>query len=366
MKSHQIRTFGLFILFIVIPYQKGLADDNKLLYPGVVQIETSEGYQGTGFFISQDILATAFHTITFDEYKGSVEENIYFLDGKSDSKYSVSEIVALDAKHDIALLKVSDYVSNFFYSPATAVPFTLEKIKVPGFIKGSPIILEGDNLSPSYYDSMDSDSFFGFAHNRELTTKGLSGAPVLSPKKDLLGVYIEGKVWGVVSPVGLDLFTSVENLWNLLEKPSSSCKIIYCVEAELRVLRKQARLEDRQAQYRLGTLINIVYPDRRDKFWLERSAENGHPSAQFLIGKVEFYSSACQRIYWLKKSANQDYPPALQYIEDISNEKFKLFCEIQRKEKNGQNLTKNEIDYINSIYSELLIWQYAKESFLGS
>ena len=355
MKSHKIKTFGLFILFIVIPVQKGLADDNKLLYPGVVQIETSEGPQGTGFFISQDIIATAFHTITFDEYKGSVEENIYFLDGKSDSKYSVSEIVALDAKHDIALLKVSDYVSQFFYPPISTVSATtlLEKITIPGFTEGDLIILEGEILGPSNYDIKDSDSFFGFTHNRKQKTKGMSGAPVLSSKKDLLGVHIEGKVWGIIRPVGLNLFTSVEKLWNLLEKPALSCKNISCVKDELKVLQTQALFSrDRQAQYKLAMFSDDPIQD----FWLEQSAENGHPSAQFFLGKKEFLSSACQRTYWLKKSVNQDYPPARQYVEDISNEEYNFFCEITRKLKNGKKLTEGEGEFLSSIYKEALAW----------
>ncbi len=355
MKSHKIKTLGFFVLFIVIPCKKGLANDNKLPYPGVVQIITSNKGAGTGFFISPDVLATAFHVIVPNEYKGSVEENIYFLDGNSDSKYSVSEIVALDAKHDIALLKVSGYVSKFFYPPAISVPSILEKVKVPGFIKGSPIILEGDILGSFNYDLKDSDSYFGFTHNREQTTKGLSGAPVLSPKKDLLGVYIEGKFWGIVRPVGLNLFTSVENLWNLLEKPALSCTDISCVKDELKVLQKQALFSrDRQAQYRLAMFSDDSIQD----LWLKRSAENGHPSAQFFLGQKEFYfSSRCKRTYWLKKSANQGYPPALQHIEDIStNEDIKLFCEIGRKLNNGQILTEDEDEFLISIYEKALSW----------
>ena len=314
------------------PPMYGEEDENNPLsvfhlhsYPGVVSIQTSKGSRGTGFFISRNIIATAFHVIEgVKNCKDPIEENIYLKNFPERSPFEVrtrrvqlvrqreyrldsfevrgtgrefvpmvpvSEIVALDAKHDIALLRVEGYTSEFFYPPVESVPDDIlsQEVKIPGFSGSNPTILKGKSLVVSNYDRLDGDSFFGFAHDPAGFTKGVSGSPVLSSNSNLLGVYVEGK--DLTYGVGLDLFTSVENLWNLLEKPSLSCVDTSCIRDELRVLKEQAESGDRQAQYEWG--------------WLKKAAENGHPNAQFLLGKINFLYGRGPYTYWLEKSAAQ-------------------------------------------------------------
>ena len=303
-------------------------DENNLLhvpylhsYPGVVSIRTSGG-SGTGFFISRNVVATAFHVISNLECQGSIEKRIYLEDFPERSPFEVrtrrksffpapvpsvpvSEIVALDAKHDIALLRFEGYISEFFYPLVASVPDDIlsREVKIPGFPGRNPRIIDRESLFVSNYDHLDSDSFFGMVRRSFESAKGASGSPVLSSNGDLLGVYVEEMIMDEIK-MSLDLFVSVENLWNLLEKPSLSCVDTSCIRDELRVLEEQAESGDRQAQYRFGS----VSDDGLKWFWWEKAAENGHPNAQFFLGRRNFYRTG--ETYWLERSAAQGHPPA--------------------------------------------------------
>ncbi len=70
-----------FLIILLFPFVgfAGQAGDNRSPYPGVVRIQTSDGSAGTGFFISSDVLVTAFHGISSyrRNMKEPVKEHIY-------------------------------------------------------------------------------------------------------------------------------------------------------------------------------------------------------------------------------------------------------------------------------------------------
>ncbi len=239
------------------------------------------------------------------------------MENSSAKKHPISEIVALDAKHDIALLKAEGYVPQSFYPPARrlASAALLERISIPGFLGGRKfIVLTGKSSGPSNYDLYQPKSSFGFTiDNHRIIISGMSGSPVFSfPENHLVGVLIEGKVPNKGGPVGLNLFTSVERLYDLLEKPSLSCASLSCVKEEWDILKKQAEAGDRQAQYKLAGPLSIFKNPM-----LEKAAKNGHPNAQFIIGLRDFYFDD-GNTYWLEASAAQDHPPAKDFLERIS------------------------------------------------
>ena len=117
-----------------------------------------------------------------------------------------------------------------------------DEITVFGFAGRNPVVLKGIITGGANYDYEGSDSFIGFIHDRYPITKGMSGGPVFSSDNSLSGVYIESRMMNSGGPVGLDIFTSVSKLQQLLQKPSLSCLGfgISCIREELQTLISQA------------------------------------------------------------------------------------------------------------------------------
>ena len=297
--------------------------DNNFQYPEVIHIETSEGRRATGFFYSQpDIVVTAFHIMIPDQYVGSVTNHISLYHHPLRQKNLIPateiKVIALDVRNDLAVLKITGYQSDSFYpvNPTLKTEHYSKSsgITIVGYPDASLTVLKGIVSGDSNYDYPGSGSLMGFIRdNRFVTLKGMSGAPVfLSSDNSVVGVYTEGSEIYRGIPIGLDLFTSVTKLQDLLQNPSLSCLDISCVREELQNLRNQAEDGDRQAQYKLA-----FYSDKKEKWsWLERSAKNGHPNAQFILGRRNYFFSNGD-MYWLEKSFDQDHSPAENFLEGV-------------------------------------------------
>ena len=319
-------------LFIVCSIGSFAWGNSDVHYPGVVSIQTSNGYGGTGFFYSRpDIIVTAFHVIAklLDNRKASLKDSISLYHRLKAKPIPVEdiEIIAMDAKYDLAVLKIKGFRSDTFYlsHPNTDLR-SLEldsEIKVVGFSsERTKSILKGLTLGDANYDYPGSGSFIGFEHDKEGTyTGGMSGGPVfLASDNSVIGVYIEGKnnykLLGSV--VGLNVFVSVNNLQLMLQNPSLSCRSVACIRKEFQNLRTKASLGDRQSQYKLAAIL-LKMRNYQAFYWYTKGAQDGHPNAQFILSIILLIllNDTEGSRYWLNRSVDQDHLPAKRLLKRI-------------------------------------------------
>ena len=300
-------------------YGKKIKGDPK--HSGIVLVKTSNRSRGTAFFITPNTLVTAFHNIrSLYLSEGLIKKHIsfYTIKNKLISRYPISlekiEIIALDGKYDLAVLKIKGYKSKTFYpirSFKKTSPLPRDSnVLVMGFPGRNFTLFRGTTLGNVNYAK--EGGFEGFGHDRYAITKGASGAPVFLSDHSLAGVYIEGRSMYPDGPIGLDLFTSVLKLKEILsQRTSLACFNFSCVEEEVQNVLNQAKNGDRLAQYKMA----VFDFDGRQLFWFEKAALNGHPNAQFFWGKHLFHVES--NTYWIEKSAAQNHLPALDYLRRI-------------------------------------------------
>ena len=201
-------------------------------YPGIVRLITEneqKRWSGTGFFINYDMLTTAAHVAD----KGL----LYFRDASTGERV-FTEVLAIDKKYDLAILRAVNYESEHFYSVGSLdrqakdflrkvayenqlegfYPHEIEKgnaVIISGFPQGDFNIIQGDMTGNNigFIPIMD----VTHKTDREmLNFKGISGAPVFSSGRNLIGVAIIGN--DLHDPDEFIGFTPVEMLRDLVRK----------------------------------------------------------------------------------------------------------------------------------------------------
>ena len=135
---------------------------------------------GSGFFIDTGYVATNHHVI-----KG--REQVYAKSVANQTRYTVEEIVVIDEKHDLAILRVSGP------SPPILSLGNSDEIEIGEtvYAVGNPIGLEG-TVSKGIVSSMRD---FGSGPRIQIdapTSPGSSGGPVLNEKGKVIGVSVSG------------------------------------------------------------------------------------------------------------------------------------------------------------------------------
>ena len=85
-------------------------------YPGVVKLSAvsqNELGTGTGFFITPEILVTAYHVVY--DHDNKEMRKFYFRPRPSGNPVFLKTLIS-DSKHDLVLLKAENYKSEHFYS----------------------------------------------------------------------------------------------------------------------------------------------------------------------------------------------------------------------------------------------------------
>ena len=135
---------------------------------------------GSGFFVETGYIATNYHVI-------KRTEQVFARSVANQTRYTVEEIVAIDEKHDLAILKVSGPSS-----PILSLENSDEiEIGETVYTVGNPIGLEG-TVSKGIVSSIRDFGSGPLIQIDAPISPGNSGGPVLNEKGKVIGVAVSG------------------------------------------------------------------------------------------------------------------------------------------------------------------------------
>ena len=298
-----------FILFLVIHFSLFSFANEENRYPKIVQIKIIQENDsiafGTGFFIAPDTVVTNFHVIA--NFKQFVAKHIFFANARTGEFIPFTEIIALSAKDDLAVLRTDNYKAQSFYPIKQEAPKEESKknlwVYSPGFLNNHFLVSRG---------VLNNDTEIRNTNHYGLQ-RGRSGSPVFL-KKDhsMIGVITAS------SETNHLYFTPISSLRELLSRPflSSPCVTYGCIEREKINMILQAEQGDNQAQYRLG----LMYEQGDSRFplnvkesfkWYQKASAQRHINAQFELGVLLLthpdlhYNSTNEAFQWLYKAASK-------------------------------------------------------------
>ena len=278
-------------------------------YNGVVQLK-GPWISATAVFVTPDTLVTAAHVIT--NIKGSLKENLFFIDPKTGKQVHITNIHQLDLKYDIAVLKTAHYRSDVFYPPALHPAHRLQAVTAVGFKQKEHKAIAGHVLFQSDLFVDIGGAFINMAY-------GFSGGPVFNSNTgELIGIVLSQ-----IKKIPYVRTLSSKKIVELLSLEPLSCDWEYCVKQELENLRVKA-LRDPLSAFRLSrwhrTQGNNILSNRL----LNRAAKQGVPAAQFVY--AEKYSNESvddeKALRYYVASAKQGFLPAYGALSGICLDRY--------------------------------------------
>jgi Trypsin-like peptidase domain len=205
------RSVGLLFAILLLPLivqAQVRAYDFSALYevacPAVVQITTDDG-AGSGFLVSPfGHIATNFHVIRNSRYLA-----VQFQDGRKVK----ADVIAVNAKYDMALLKVNSSVVRNLH-PLQLLPEDKEtaiRVGIPVVALGSPFN-QKFMMTQGILSKVDEDTLLGDF----LLQAGNSGGPLLDIDGQVIGIntFGESNIAGAVRISTLRDLLNTEGIWD--------------------------------------------------------------------------------------------------------------------------------------------------------
>jgi hypothetical protein len=177
-----MRTIILLSLICALsPFNQLFSQDASLIYKNTVNstvtITTDNGSQGSGFFVSPNIIATNYHVM-----EGATNASCYL--NNSDTEYKIDGYVGIDKTVDLILLKVST-----LNKPVIKLAVTTASIGQKVYVIGSPRGLPA-TISDGIISGMRDFEGTKLLQMTASISPGSSGGPVLNSIGELIGISV--------------------------------------------------------------------------------------------------------------------------------------------------------------------------------
>ncbi len=182
-ESHENRNEELTLGAIAI------GDALKGTYAVVIQQTDGQVVQGSGFLLDKNLLVTNYHVV--EEYN----DGFVRLNDKS-SKYQINEVLKVDRKNDVAILRVESIYQPFVLPLSRQLPSIGDRIYALGCPKGLEATISSGIVSQFRED--DGRSISSSAESADLfqtdvqINRGSSGGPVVNEQGHVLGIAVGG------------------------------------------------------------------------------------------------------------------------------------------------------------------------------
>lgn len=310
-------------------------------------VYNSDGHQGSGFFVTENLLVTNYHVIesSLPEWLSHRKVGDSIVDGFlfrnimvqlfTSQGEDVGRVLVIDPKNDLAIIQASrgDYK-----------PLTLERDAEISrgrkiFTIGYPVIAHKPT-NPKVMRSVLAEGTVGTQMGSELfhmtafTSKGSSGSPVFSRDLKVIGIVAGGlseKLKGAYAfalPIN-KLKTLIENHRDFLEREWGVrfYHTYYPTVSE----RPDKYIRSAEDMFRLGLAYEygiggVEQSNEKALFWYQSAGYRGHINAKFYAGLISHqmnqkkhseYNGSVSReenertFYWFEKAANQGHVAAM-------------------------------------------------------
>ena len=197
-----------------VAFSEELSIEKAKTAKAVWKIELGDGRKGTGFFISENQIVTNAHVVC--DVKDI--EDITIIQEENLRQLKANKIVSLSIRHDLAILEVDGFVSDFLSLPKDSI--NPSNIYVLGYPRGKfQEIRQTGVLKEDYF----------FSDNSYLA--GARGGPVLNEVYQLVGILNQASY-------NMDFF--IEILKSFIKDEYFLCEVIFknVLDHQERVLKK--------------------------------------------------------------------------------------------------------------------------------
>ena len=346
---------------------------------------------GTAFAIGPNQMITSFEVFSrmLKSYRGSLDERIVFTQSGSSSQIQIKRVINADALYNIVLFETEETVSNYLELKAVSdytdeVLYSKDKLSIVGYfndvltiLKNTEDIFQVDSFSYFPVDATDLPIPWPIHISGVPIQSGVNGSPVLNIQGEVVGVAYDGL------PSSMLNFTKAKDIHKVLDLTPCSSSPMECFEEAIEYLKQTADVEEKSiyndylvrksrfAQYMLANLywysadidwpryiknrhirrhtwfsINLRWPNimyghyLKAEGWIERSAKQGLPPAQYMQGYlydivsdkgiIETMLNKRLARKWYQKAADQGFEPAKKIL---SAKDFNLTVKEKIKEK---------------------------------
>ena len=149
------------------------SNEQNLSQPMVVSIKSKGVGTGTGFFVTETLIATNIHCIA-----GAT--SVLALHSDSNSEYELEGVAAFDVKNDLVILKVNGKGTPFSIGDSDLV-VKREIVKAVGCPTGNYVTAEG-----TFHSTWNNGQWL---QTTAKTGDGYSGGPLLNSKGQVIGIH---------------------------------------------------------------------------------------------------------------------------------------------------------------------------------
>ena len=166
-----------------------LAEVMKGTYAIYIQDYKGDWAQGSGFLIEKNLLVTNFHVV--EGFRNGLVRN-----NDKTPKYNIDEILKVDTKNDIAILRVEGIESPQTLAISDKIPNIGDPIKALGCPKGLEATVCGGIISQyrerNGTDVAESGEYAQLFQIDADINHGSSGGPIVNDKGHVVGIAVSG------------------------------------------------------------------------------------------------------------------------------------------------------------------------------